>query len=184
MDNALESNETRGRPPARIQGIMSKFEVAVVTTLELLVVLTVAVGTIKLFIIFFDAMPTQIHETESADALQPVLQNAYGGVLMVLLGLELLQTLKAYFRDHHLQIEVILVVAMVAVGRHIIQIDVGHTPGTELAGLAILIASLAASYFLVKKAHFSLPRLNPALRPTERAAALRNPKRLFSNSFK
>jgi uncharacterized membrane protein (DUF373 family) len=184
MDNARPGNGTGDGQRAPIQGIIRRFEVVVVTALELLMVLTVAVGTIKLFIIFFDAMPTQIHETESANALQPVLQNAYGGVLMVLLGLELLQTLKAYFRDHHLQIEVILVVAMIAVGRHIIQIDVGHTPGTELAGLAILIASLAASYFLVKKAHFSLPRVNLALRPTERATALRNPKRLFSNSIK
>ena len=75
---------------------------------------------------------------------------------MVLLGLELLQTLKAYFREHQLQIEVILVVAMIAIGRHIIQVDIAHMPGAQLAGLALLIASLAASYYLVKKAHFSI----------------------------
>jgi uncharacterized membrane protein (DUF373 family) len=156
MENELPSSGARKGRPARLQWFMSKFEIAVVTTLELLTVMTIVVGTLKLFIIFVDSMPAQSREIESANALLPVLQNAYGGVLMVLLGLELLQTLKAYFREHQLQIEVILVVAMIAIGRHIIQIDIAHMPGAQLAGLALLIASLAASYFLVKKAHFSI----------------------------
>src|SRR5215475_4075343 len=156
MDKVLRGNETKPGRPARLQWFMSRFEITVVTTLELLMVLTIIVGTLKLFIIFVESMPSQSREINSANALLPVLQNAYGGVLMVLLGLELLQTLKAYFREHHLQIEVILVVAMIAIGRHIIQIDIAHMPGAQLAGLALLIASLAASYFLVKKAHFSV----------------------------
>jgi uncharacterized membrane protein (DUF373 family) len=156
MENELPSSGTGKGRPARLQWFMSKFEIAVVTTLELLMVMTIFVGTLKLFIIFVDSMPTQSREIDTANALLPVLQNAYGGVLMVLLGLELLQTLKAYFREHQLQIEVILVVAMIAIGRHIIQIDIAHMPGPQLAGLALLIASLAASYFLVKKAHFSI----------------------------
>jgi uncharacterized membrane protein (DUF373 family) len=174
MDNAPGATETRKEWPAR-QWLMNKFEIAVVTTLELLTVLTIIVGTIKLFVIFVDSMPTQSREIDSANALLPVLQNAYGGILMVLLGLELLQTLKAYFREHHLQIEVILVVAMIAIGRHIIQIDIAHMPGVQLAGLALLIASLAASYYLVKKAHFSL-RLtrDPAHRTIESFSEILN----------
>ncbi len=143
---------------------MSMFEKVVITALELLIVLTVAVGTVKLFAIFIDAMPTQIPEIDSPEALQPILREAYGGVLMVLLGLELLQTLKTCFSQHHLQMEVILVVAMIAVGRHIIHVDIGHMPGTELAGLALLITSLAVSYYLVKRAHIVLPLANPPRR--------------------
>ena len=55
-----------------------------------------------------------------------VLQRGFGGVLVVLLGLELLDTLKAYFSEHHIRVEVIIVVAMIAVGRHIIQLDFEH----------------------------------------------------------
>jgi uncharacterized membrane protein (DUF373 family) len=160
MDNELPSSGTKKGRPAQFQWFMSKFEILIVTSLELLTVLTIIVGTIKLFVIFIESMPTQSREIDSANALLPVLQNAYGGVLMVLLGLELLQTLKAYFREHQLQIEVVLVVAMLAIGRHIIQIDIGHMQGAQLAGLALLIASLAASYYLVKKAHYSIRGLN------------------------
>lgn len=148
---------------------MSTFERMVITSLELLIVLTVAVGTVKLFVIFIDAMPTQVPEIDSPEALQPVLREAYGGVLMALLGLELLQTLKTCFSEHHLQMEMILVVAMIAVGRHIIHVDIGHMPGTELAGLALLITSLAVSYYLVRKAHMVLPLASPPRRTTEEA---------------
>lgn len=166
MSSELPDNRIEDGPPTHLQRIIWKFEVVVVTALELLIVLTVAVATVKLFVLFVEAMRLQIPQIDSADTLQPVLQNAYSGILLVLLGLELLQTLKAYFGEHHLQIEVILVVAMIAVGRHIIQADIGHTRGTELAGLAILIASLACSYYLVKKTHVTLPRGNPEPRPT------------------
>jgi uncharacterized membrane protein (DUF373 family) len=165
MGNELSDNNIADTPPGRLQRIMWRFEVVVVTALELLIVLTVAVGTAKLFVLFIQAMRTQLSEIDSTDTLQPILQNAYSGILLVLLGLELLQTLKAYFGEHHLQIEVILVVAMIAVGRHIIQVDIGHARGADLAGLALLIFSLAGSYFLVKKTHFALTLGNPKLRP-------------------
>ena len=44
----------------------------------------------------------------------------------------------------------ILVVAIIAVGRHIIQIDFEHTSGAVLAGTATLMLALAASYALIR----------------------------------
>jgi uncharacterized membrane protein (DUF373 family) len=170
MGNELAGNKIGNGPSKHLQRIIWKFEVVVVTALELLIVLAVAVATVKLLVLFFEAMRTQVPQIDSTDTLQPVLQSAYSGILLVLLGLELLQTLKAYFGEHHLQIEVILVVAMIAVGRHILQVDISHARGTELAGLAILIASLAGSYYLVKKTHFALPRANPKPQPTNNPA--------------
>jgi len=70
-------------------------------------------------------------------------------VLLLMLGLELLETLKTYFKHYHIRTEVILVVAMIAVGRHIIQFDFEHTSGSVLAGMAGLILALAMSYYLV-----------------------------------
>jgi uncharacterized membrane protein (DUF373 family) len=67
-----------------------------------------------------------------------------------MLGLELLETLKTYFQDYHIRTEVILVVAIIAVGRHIIQTDFEHTSGSVLVGMAALIVALAVSYYLVR----------------------------------
>jgi uncharacterized membrane protein (DUF373 family) len=73
-------------------------------------------------------------------------------VLIVLLGLELAETMKSYFASHQIRVEVILIVAIVAVGRHMIQLDFDHAPATEVLGLSALILSLTVGYFLVKKA--------------------------------
>ena len=72
----------------------------------------------------------------------------------MLLGLELIDTLKVYFAEHNIRTEVILIVAMIAVGRHIIQVDYHHTGGLELIGIATIMIALAVSYFLVKKSRF------------------------------
>jgi uncharacterized membrane protein (DUF373 family) len=80
----------------------------------------------------------------------------------VLLGLELIETLKTYFAEHYVQIEGILIVAMIAAGRHIVQIDFDHLGGPTLVGAAALIVALAVGYFLVESTHMRLKILHPA----------------------
>ena len=70
---------------------------------------------------------------------------------MVLLGLELLETLKTYLTHHRFRLEVVLVVGSIAVARHIIQLDFQHATGGFLAGLGVLIASLVAGYYLLQR---------------------------------
>src|SRR5215467_6354411 len=74
---------------------------------------------------------------------------------LFLLGLELMETLKTYFSAHHIRVEVILVVAIIAVGRHIIKLDFEHVSASLLFGLAALTIALAAGYFLVRSSHSS-----------------------------
>jgi uncharacterized membrane protein (DUF373 family) len=79
------------------------------------------------------------------------MQRAFGGVLVVVLGLELIETLKVYFHEHQVRVEVIMIVGLIAVGRHVIQIDYVHEEASQLFGLGALIVSLALGYFLVGK---------------------------------
>jgi uncharacterized membrane protein (DUF373 family) len=90
------------------------------------------------------------------------LQQSFAGVLTVVLGLELLETLNTYFTEHHVRLEVILVVAIIAIGRHVIQIDFEHTAGTVLLGIAGVILALTLGYFLVKKAQVAVAPSEPA----------------------
>ena len=75
----------------------------------------------------------------------------------MVLGLEVLETLKAYFRDHHVRLEVIIVVAIIAASRHLVQLDFEHASPVSLLGLSAVIVSLSAGYFLVKKALHAFP---------------------------
>jgi len=73
-------------------------------------------------------------------------------VLLIVLGLELLETLRVYFAQHRVRLEIILVVAIIAVARHVINLDFHHLSGAEIAGTAALFLALTGGYYLVKRA--------------------------------
>jgi uncharacterized membrane protein (DUF373 family) len=127
----------------------------------------VLVATFMLYQLLLKNLFSQVARIESVDGLLPTLQQSFAGVLTVVLGLELLETLNTYFTEHHVRLEVILVVAIIAIGRHVIQIDFEHTPGTILLGISAVILALTLGYFLVKKAQV-------AVAPKESARATSN----------
>ncbi len=141
----------------RLNKIILVFELVTVVALQLLTVVLVLVSTVVLFILAIDGLRTRAAHIGSVEDLLFVVQRSIAGILTVVLGLEVLETLKAYFRDHYVRLEVILVVAIIAVGRHLVQVDFEHTSPTGLFGLAAVVVALTAGYFLVKKALFAYP---------------------------
>jgi len=133
--------------------LLQRFELVIVRALQLLLVILIVIATITLYALFFQGIRSNIAEIGSTEELHVVLQRGFGGILIVLLGLELLETLKTYFSKHHIRVEVIIVVAMIAVGRHIIQLDFEHAPASLLLGLSALILVMATGYFLVRRSH-------------------------------
>jgi uncharacterized membrane protein (DUF373 family) len=129
--------------------LIGKFEALIIALLQLLLVVAVSVGTAQLFVIFFRRLPSTWSSIDTADDLHTVMQRAFGGVLVVVLGLELIETLKVYFHEHQVRVEVIMIVGLIAVGRHVIQVDYDHVETGQLLGLGGLIVSLALGYFLV-----------------------------------
>ena len=137
---------------------ISKFERITLWAMQLLLILSVATAAIVLFLIFAKNLIAETSKIETVSDLLPAMQQSFAGILIVVLGLELLETLKTYFRERHVRVEVILVVAIIAIGRHVIKTDFEHTPGTVLLGLAALIVALVLGYFLVKKAQLPSTR--------------------------
>ena len=133
--------------------LIEKFEVVIIALLQLLLVVVVTVATAQLFVLLFKRLPTSWAEVTTTDDLHEVMQRAFGGVLIVVLGLELIETLKVYFKEHKVRVEVIMIVSLIAVGRHIIQVDYTNVQGMQLVGMGVLIMSLAGGYFLIAKAH-------------------------------
>jgi uncharacterized membrane protein (DUF373 family) len=131
--------------------LILKFEAAVVAALRLLLILVIAVAACVLFLLFLTKLRDEFREIDSLDSFLPATQRWFAGILVVLLGLELLETLKVYFTEHHVRLEVILVVAIIAVCRQVIQIDLEHASGPVLLGFSAVIASLTVGYFLVRR---------------------------------
>ncbi|HEY6645046.1 phosphate-starvation-inducible PsiE family protein [Povalibacter sp.] len=88
----------------------------------------------------------------SVPHLQRAIQGAFAGVLLIILGLELLDTLKTYFTDHRLRLEIILIVATIALGRHIIVLDFDRVTGDLLLDIAALTLAVTGGYYLVRRA--------------------------------
>jgi uncharacterized membrane protein (DUF373 family) len=136
----------------RYASLIERFERFAVGTLMLLLVLLVATGLGALVVLMVVRIPQVLPEIRSVERLQEAVQRGFGGVLIVLLGLELLDTIRVYFREHRFRVEVILFVAMIAVGRHIVQLEGAGVDGVTLFGLGGIMLALAASYYLVRRA--------------------------------
>jgi uncharacterized membrane protein (DUF373 family) len=73
----------------------------------------------------------------------------FSNLLVILIGLELMHTVKVYLQDHTVHVEVILAVALVALARKVVAVNPADP--TNSAGLALLIIALAASHWLLRR---------------------------------
>jgi uncharacterized membrane protein (DUF373 family) len=131
---------------------VEKFEklvVAAITMLLVLIVSTILVVVAYLFVTKVGATVTNVDEL--ADIQQSALR-AFSGILLVLLGLELLDTVKVYFWEHRVRGEVILLVSLIAMGRAVLEIDLHHIEPFQMIALSALILALSIGYFLVRRA--------------------------------
>ena len=87
---------------------------------------------------------------DSIAELQDAVQALFAGVLLVVLGLELMDTLRNYFIEHRLRVEFLISVALIAVARHVIQLDYEHSSAWFVIAIAVLMFSLAVSYVAVR----------------------------------
>jgi len=89
------------------------------------------------------------------------LLDIFGFFLLILIGIELLETIKAYLVEHVVHVEIVLEVALIAIARKVIILDVKDYPSVTLLAVAALIASLAIAYHLERRGR----RLAPTSRP-------------------
>jgi len=131
---------------------VEKFEGFVVAVLAFLLVLVVLIVMIVVFWLFVSKIGPFVMDVDNISDIQQAALRAFSGILLVLLGLELLDTVKVYFREHCVRVEVILLVALIAMGRHVLEIDLHHIDPLILFGFSCLVLALSTSYFLVKRA--------------------------------
>ncbi|MBW6481018.1 MAG: phosphate-starvation-inducible PsiE family protein [Bacteroidales bacterium] len=81
-----------------------------------------------------------------------VLMDLFGVFLLVLIGIELLDTIKVYFKKHDIHVEVVMLVALIAIARKIILLDFDKYSGLEVLGIASIVIALSLGYYFIKKA--------------------------------
>jgi len=126
------------------------FDMWVLRILQAILALGIAAAAGVLVWLVIQQIPRAIAEIETVAELQLAVQSLFAGVLLVVLGLELMDTLRNYFIEHRLRVELLISVALIAVARHIIQLDYEHTPPGLVASLAALVLALSAGYVGVR----------------------------------
>ena len=126
---------------------MELFHKAIITILTGLMGLVVMLAALELiYLIAMDILSPPLLLLEIDELL-----DIFGYFLLILIGVELLETLRIYLKEHALNVQVVLLVAMIAIARKVIILDSSEIGSLTLIGIGFIILSLAAGYYLVKK---------------------------------
>ncbi len=129
-------------------GIIIKFERFIVLALLIMMIIALLASTIELAIILIEqllAPPMLLLDIKE-------MLTVFGFLLMVLIGLELVETIKIYLDQDVFRVEVVILVSIIAITRKIIIIDYESASYQMLLSIAALMLALSAGFFLVKRA--------------------------------
>lgn len=120
------------------------FENSIVFTLVVMMMIVVFLATIELvFILIKDIISPPLLLLDINELL-----DVFGFFLLILIGVELLETIRAYLLEHIVHVEVVIDVALIAIARKVIILDLKETTSATLFGIAAILVALALAYFL------------------------------------
>jgi uncharacterized membrane protein (DUF373 family) len=127
---------------------IKKFEKFIILTLVVMMALVLLLSTIDLgWVIYKDVVSAPIFLLEIDELLE-----IFGLFLLVLIGVELLETIfKTYLSQSADHAQIVIAVAIIAIARKVIILDVKDLSGPILLGIAAIIMALCTGYYLVKQ---------------------------------
>ena len=124
------------------------FEKVVVFSLIAMMALIILLSTVELGWIILKDIITPPYVLPGINDLLDI----FGFFLLILIGIELLETIRAYLAEHVVHVEIVLEVALIAVARKVIVLDVNEYSSLTILALAALILALAVAFFLERRA--------------------------------
>ena len=133
--------------------ILKGFERLIIGALIVMMGIVVLLSTVELgWLIIKDILTPPVVLLEIDELL-----DLFGFFLLVLIGLELLETIRSYLVEHIVHAEVVVEVALIAIARKVIILDVKGLPSLTLVGVASIILALTVAYFVLKRGHANKP---------------------------
>jgi uncharacterized membrane protein (DUF373 family) len=131
-----------------MESLITKAQKLVVLALAVLLIIVVALSTIHLGFLVAEEI------WKPPRFLIPVqgLLDIFGFFLLVLIGVELLETLKAYVKKDVIHVRVVLEVALIAMARKVIVEEPNSVPSLTLFGIAALILALGIAFYFERQA--------------------------------
>ena len=130
-----------------LETILGKIQKLTVFVLAAMLVVVVLLSTVHLGVLIGEEMWKQPRFLISVNSLLEI----FGYFLLVLIGVELLETLRAYLHEKTVHVRVVLEVALIAVARKAIIEEPNTAPGLTLFGIAALILALGVAFYFERQ---------------------------------
>jgi len=141
---------------------LKKFEHIVTGVLIVMLSMVIILSLIELgWILIQDVLKPPLFILEVEDLLE-----IFGFFLLVLVGLELLETIKCFYVEGRIELKVVFTVALIALGRKIIILEPEKYSGLTLIGIGFIIFALVAGFYIVSTKNLYFQRsLTPPKTP-------------------
>ena len=127
---------------------LNTFERIIVVALLAMLALVVLLATVDLgWMILKDLLSPPVLMLHVEQLLE-----LFGSFLLVLIGLELLDTVKTYLTCKKVHVEVVLLVSIIAIARKVVVLEPKDIDSLKLIGIAAIISALSIGYYFVKLA--------------------------------
>ena len=130
--------------------ILKNFEKVMIQALMVMMAIVLGLATLDLgWLIIKDILqpPSFLLSVEQ-------LLEIFGLFMLVVIGIELLETImKTYITQSQPHYEVVLSVAIIAIARKVIILDLKEVDALTLVGIASIVIALTLGYFLMKRSH-------------------------------
>jgi len=127
---------------------IKKFEKIIIFAIVIMMAFVLFLSTLELgWVIVKDIISPPMFLLEINELLE-----IFGLVMLVLIGIELLETIvKTYQSPSIDHAQIVIAVAITAIARKVIIMDVKDLSGLMLLGIAAIIMALSVGYYLIKK---------------------------------
>jgi uncharacterized membrane protein (DUF373 family) len=145
----LSERWSRGKTEWNILTYYQRFESVVAFALTLIIALIVLVALYRLFAeVVIELLFKAVDPLEHA-----VFQSIFGEIVTLLIALEFNHTLRYVVTRHQsiIQTRVVLLIALLAVARKFIVLDIHETTPEHLLGLSAVTLALGATYWFVRQ---------------------------------
>ena len=128
--------------------ILKKYEKLMIQALMIMMAIVMGLATIDLgWLVIKDIIESPVLLLSVEQLL-----DVFGLFMLVVIGIELLETImKTYKTQGKAHYEVVLSVAIIAIARKVIILDLKKVDSLSLIGIAAIIVALTLGYFFMKK---------------------------------
>ncbi|MGA8500116.1 MAG: phosphate-starvation-inducible PsiE family protein [Candidatus Sulfotelmatobacter sp.] len=136
-----------------MEALLTKVQKLIAVALAILLVIVVTLSTVHLGFLIAEEIWTPPRFLIPVQGLLEI----FSFFLLILIGVELLETLKAYLRKDVIHVRLVIEVALIAMARKVIILEPNTIPAATLFGVAALILALAVAFYFERQAHREQP---------------------------